>query len=194
MNNKIKNILQNVFMFDINTSKEIEIQDLINNFIKNDIKTNTDYKFFNINFYVKDTRKVHWKPKEHFTKIFNNEIENAKELYGLTRHEVLFLYSLSPYLLWEVNLLVDEKENPLNQVMLAKRLDLNIKTIQRYMKNLVEKKIIYEIHYGKEIYYLVNPFLMYCGKNINSILPALFINIGYKSNRINRKEKLVESL
>jgi hypothetical protein len=178
---KVYKILSSVLIIDINTQKEREVQNLLSSYIVNTIKQDNKYDNVNVSTFVKDTSLQHWKPKAHFTKVFNKEIQHAKLLYDITRSEVSFLYSLSPYLLWENNLLVDEEDTPLNQKGLAKLLDVDPKTIQRNMKVLESKKCIYSIPFERDVFYLVNPYLMYAGQQINCILPSLFIELGYES-------------
>lgn len=196
MDDKIKQIIQSICIIDVDTTtKDIKAQMEISDKIKE-----INEKYDGLNYYVKvqDTTKLHWKPKEHFTKIFNYEIEHAKELYGLTKSEVLFLYSLSPYLMWELNLIVDDENTPLNQKTLSEKLQVERKTVQRNMKSLEEKKCAISIPIGKEIFYMINPCLMYCGRNINMVLPTLFYEIGYQSTydvrsnreKINKRSKV----
>lgn len=196
MNEKTYKILSTVLIIDINTQKEQEVRSLISNFIIDKIKPNEKYEFVNTSLFIKDLQLKHWKPKEHFTKVFNDEIQHAKEEYGLTRSEVLFLYSLSPYLLWENNLLVDDEDNPLNQKELAKLLDVNPKTVQRNMKELENKMCVFSIPYERDTFYLVNPNLMYAGQQINCILPSLFSEMGYepiKNNSRTNRSKITKN-
>jgi biotin operon repressor len=189
MNDKAYKILSSIMIIDIDTQKEQEVRNLVSKFLVDNVVNEDKYKNVNTSLFVKDLSLKHWKPKDHFTKIFNNEIQNAKELYGLTRTEVLFLYSLSPYLLWETNLLVDEEDNPLNQKALAKLLEIDRKTVQRNMKSLEEKKCIYSIPLERDVFYLVNPNLMYAGQQINLVLPSIFTELGYESSESIRKNR-----
>jgi len=138
--------------------------------------------------FVKDVKKTHWKPKDHFTKIFNFEIAHATKEYEITKSELAFLYSLSPYLKWEMNLIVDLEDNPLNQIGLADLLGIDRRTVNRNMKSLGSKLAIVSYELGKETFYLVNPYLMYCGQNINILVPKLFDTIGYDKCRVNRRD------
>lgn len=139
---------------------------------------------FNITTYIKDNNKIKWKHsranKNEFIKLYMNEIESAKELYDISRSEVLFLYSLSPFLLWEENLLVNKEGIPLNQARLAKELELDRKTISRNIKSLENKKCLVRIWDGKDTYYIVNPYLMIKGQEINKTIPKLFDLVGYE--------------
>jgi hypothetical protein len=134
----------------------------------------------NINFSVKDKEDVDWKSRAHFTKIFDDEIKYCKEKYELSRNDIAFLKSLSEFLFWETNVLVDTNNKPLNQKMLADLLEVSPKTVQRNMKILESKKCIFSIPYGNETFYVVNPFLLYKGSKINMLIPALFTEMGYE--------------
>lgn len=140
-------------------------------------------KYSNLNFKasVTDTENVGWKNNEHFTKVFDEEIKYCKNTYMLTRSEIGFLKELGEYLLWQINMIGDEKGNPLNQTDLAKLMDVSTRTVRGNMKKLEEKKCIFSIPYDKDVYYLVNPFLLYKGGKINMLLPILFNSIGYTS-------------
>lgn len=129
--------------------------------------------------YIEDSTNSNWRAKEHFTKVFDSEISYCKKKYSLTRTEIAFLKEIGEYLLWQVNMLVDEEGNPLNQTELSKRLEISTRTIRNNMKTLEDKKCIFSIPYDKDVYYLVNPYLLYKGSKINVYLPRLFTECGY---------------
>jgi hypothetical protein len=171
-------------LFEVNNQvdNEYEAQQLINNtMIK--LKEENNLNNFNITTYIKDATKIKWKSsrgkRNEFIKLFMNEIERAKGLYDLTRSEVLFLLSLSSYLSWEENLLVDNEGIPLNQKRLCKELDTDRKTVSKNMKSLEQKKCLIRIWDGRDVYYLVNPHLMFKGEKINRSIPKVFFMIGY---------------
>jgi len=137
------------------------------------------YTMLNISAHVENKENTNWKAKEHFTKTFDEEIKYCKEKYEITRTEISFLKEIGEFLLWQVNMLVDDDGNPLNQTNLAKLMGISTRTIRNSMKILEEKKCIFSIPYDKDVYYLVNPYLLYKGGKINSILPAVFTEIGY---------------
>lgn len=152
----------------------------------------TDYNLdnFNITTYVKDNTKVKWKQsravKDKFVKLFTDEINSAIELFGLMKPEVLFLYSLMPYLLWEENLLVDFEGHPLNQSGICKELDLTRQMVSKYMKSLEVKKCLVRVWNGRSVYYLINPYLMFKGANIHKAIYECFDIIGYQYKGINK--------
>ena len=148
------------------------------------LKEENNLDNYRITSYVQDDSKRLWKQgkgeRNEFIKLFMNEIESAKELYGLTRSEVLFLYSLSPYLSWEENLLIDKEGIPLNKKRLAAELELDSKTIFNRVKALEEKKCLIRLWIGRDTFYIINPNLMFKGQKINKAIPKVFEMIGYK--------------
>lgn len=168
---------------------EYEAQNMIMNKIT-EIKNEFNLDGFNISSYVKDTSLSKWKcnPKcenDYFVKIFYNELKYAKETYGITKLEVSFLYEISEYLCWETNLLIDELGCPMNQKMLSSKTGMDRKKIYKCTKSLEEKKCLIRIWDGKDVYYIINPNLMFKGQNIKREIPQLFNIIGYiKSDAI----------
>lgn len=175
---KITEILGSVSLYgskDYSSSQEIKnhIFEYLNELLK-------DNDSVSVKLSVKDSDDVDWKSKSHFTKVFDDEIKYCKEKYELTRNDIAFLKSLGEFLFWETNILVDENSKPLNQKSLANLLEINPKTVQRNMKVLENKKCIFSIPYGKEVFYVVNPYLLYKGSKINMLIPALFTEMGYE--------------
>lgn len=109
--NKQLKILSILFEVNCEVDNEYEAQKIICDALGK-IKKENDLDNFNITTYITDNLKKPWKhnraKNNEFIKIFYNEIEEVKELYDIKKSEVLFLYSLFPYLLWEENLLVDK--------------------------------------------------------------------------------------
>lgn len=179
---KQNKVLSSILNDDI--GDEYEAQKIIYNKLK-EIKDEIKCDNLNINVFVNDTNKSTWKSGSSkpnlFSKIFNNEITYATNKYKLTRTEIGFLYSLSPFLLWEKNLLVDNEGLPINQKRLMELLGLSRSTVSNTIKSLENKKCIIRIFTGinKQCYYIVNPYLMCNGKSINKDIPKLFTLIGY---------------
>lgn len=182
-------ILADIFASDVDTFKDIKAQKEIGEFVKQYLGQDEDNTLC-ASVFVKDVKKQHWNPKDHFTKVFNFEISHAVELYGITKSELAFLYSLSPYLKWEMNLIVDLEDKPLNQIGLAELLEIDRRTVNRNMKSLGKKLAIVSYELGKETFYLVNPYLLYCGQNINILIPRLFDQSGYEKCRVNRRDNV----
>jgi DNA-binding MarR family transcriptional regulator len=185
--NKQLKILSILFEVNYEVDNEYEAQKLICDTLLK-LKQENNLDNFNITTYITDNLKKPWKhgrgENNKFIKIFYNEIEEVKELYDLKRSEVLFLYSLTPYLLWEENLLVDKEGIPLNQKRLCSELELDRKTIYKNVKSLEQKKCLIRIWDGRDVYYLVNPSLMFKGEKIHRSIPKLFEMIGYKDKSI----------
>lgn len=177
MNEKVYSILASVSLYGLdNTTNEFLARKELTEAIDN---ISDKYDNLNMSAYVNDLSNVKWKNNEHFTKVFDDEIKYCKQEYDLTRNEISFLKELGEFLLWQINMLVDDEGNPLNQKRLSDLMDISTRTIRTNMKSLEEKKCIFSIPYDKEVYYLVNPYLLYKGGKINMVLPALFTEIGY---------------
>ena len=138
---------------------------------------------YNICVSIKNNTTIPWKnnKKEQslFAKVYYNEIEYVKSHFGLTMTEMGFLFSLTPYLLYEYNLLVDKDGNPINQKTLMKLLGYGKTAISKMINSLERKKCLIRIWYERETYFIVNPFIMLCGTTVDKRLPELFTTIGY---------------
>lgn len=178
---KVHAILSQVMCIDTEKFMDLKAHKELSDFVKR-MQDVPEYKHLQFSTFVKDISKSKWKQKDRFVKIFKEEIRYVKELYDLSRHEVLFLYSLSEFVSWELNLIVDEENNAINRKSLAKKMECNESTIYRNMKKLEECNCVFSIPFENETFYLVNPFLMYYGANINSVLPCLFLEQGYVPN------------
>jgi predicted transcriptional regulator len=180
-----KEIFETAFQKDSPLISDIEARDIMVDFINKNLRHANDRLMYNLN--VKDPDKLHWRKKEHFAKIFHFEFKHAEEYYSLTKPEKYFLYELSEHLMWQTNLIVDEEDKPLNQKELAVALDVNVRTVQRNMKSLEEKTIIYKVEMGNEVFYFVNPYFMFIGQYINVCIPKLFDEIGYQNSSLVKK-------
>lgn len=177
VSDKVYRILGSVSLFGLdNASNEYYARQEVS---KTMSELKEKYETLNFTTYVDDLTSSNWRTKEHFTKVFDDEIKYCKEQYKLTRTDIAFLKELGEFLLWQVNMLVDEEGNPLNQTELAKLMDISTRTIRNNMKSLEEKKCVFSIPYEKDVYYLINPYLLYKGSKINMYLPALFTECGY---------------
>ena len=172
---KARELLQVMFGDTMDSSTELKIKSEIMEEVR---KHQSDELCISV--FVKDTTIKDWLPKEHFSKIYYDEINYIKNTYGLSKGEKNLLLSMSPYLMWETNLLVDEDSgDPLSQTELALKLDVHRSTISRNMTGLYEKKLILIINKDKKKYIIINPFIMYSGKRIDVNIVNLFKNSGY---------------
>jgi DNA-binding MarR family transcriptional regulator len=192
-NRKAKKVLDTAFDNDVNPLKVLQAREEAIEVIK-EIKNKNESLMFALS--VEDTENKHWRKYDHFVKMFQFEIKHVQEYYSLSRAEKHFLLDLGEFLMWQTNLIVDEEDNPLNQTKIAELLDVSVKTVQRNMKALEERCIIYKIQIWNEVYYIVNPYIMFIGQNINIAIPKLFDELGYvnsgmadkNNNRRNRKK------
>lgn len=185
-NRKAKKVLDIAFEKDVNPFKDMNAKEEVINFIKTVLHPENENLVYKIS--VDDPEKKHWRHNEHFVKVFHFELRHIEEYYSLSKGEKHFLQDLGEFLMWQTNLLVDEKDNPLNQSQIAERLGINVRTVQRNMKSLEERCIIHKVQVWKEVFYIVNPYVMFIGQNINISIPKLFDEIGYvNSSMVNSK-------
>lgn len=189
MDDKTSKIINKVFSDNVDTLRDIKAQTILTTFIKENLQKN-GYDDLSYSVFVKDTKKQHWKSKEHFVKIYYEELEYSSDYYSISDASINFLFKLGKFLKWEMNLLVDENNMPLNQKQLASKIHLDVRSVRRLTNELIEKKIIHKIEIGREVFYFINPYIMFCGKDVNILLPKLFDEIGYVHYRSNRKKKL----
>jgi len=192
---KTKEILDSAFGSDVSTLRDINVRSMLIDYINKNIRENDKNDSISIGLTVTDSDKKHWMKNEHFIKIFHHEIRHVEEYYSLTRGEKHFILDLAEFLRWEMNILVDEYDRPLNQVKLSEKLDIDVRTIRRNMSSLQEKKIIHKVDISNEVFYIVNPYLTFIGQYINLSIPKLFDELGYvnsgsidKDGRSNRRK------
>ena len=195
-NKKAKKVLDVAFEKDVNPLRAMTAREEAIEVIK-DIKSKNGNESLKIMLKVEDVEDKHWRRNEHFTKVFGFELRHVEEYYSLSKGEKHFLQDLGEFLMWQTNLLVDDEDNPLNQSQIAELLDINVKTVQRNMKSLEERCLIHKIQIWNAVFYIVNPYVMFKGQDINIAIPKLFDELGYmnsemvdkKNNRINRKKE-----
>lgn len=189
---KQKDILSKLVDIDTEIGSEFEAQKMIFEKMKEYIEENKFDKY-SVNIFVNDDTKTKWKQsskeENEFLKIFYNEVKYASNTYGVTKGELSFFYSLGEYLLWESNLLVDEEGRPLNQKALIKELGLGRTTVRVNIKSLEEKKFLIRIWDGRDVYFMVNPYLMVKGQRLNKGIPKVFELIDYVPMCKNKKKE-----
>jgi hypothetical protein len=192
-NKKAKKVLETAFAKDVSPFTVSNAMEEVIGVIKS-VKEKSES--LRVVLDIQDVDQKRWRYKEHFVKVFSFEMKHVEEYYSLTKGEKHFLQDLGDFLMWQTNLIVDEEDNPLNQTQIAERLDVNVRTVQRNMKSLEERCIIHKINYETKVYYIVNPYVMFIGQDINIAIPKLFDELGYVSssmadsqnNRSNRKK------
>lgn len=184
-------IMENIINVNTDITNEIQANNIIRDKLL-EIKSENNLENFGIKVFVDDNSKKKWKSGNSnpnvFVKIFFNEMDYVKDTYGLTMTECGFLYSLTSYLLWEYNLLVDKEGLPLNQKRLMSLTGYKKTAISGLIKSLEEKKCLIRVWDNKETYFIVNPYLMWFGEKINKEIPNLFEAIGYVPMKNNKKK------
>lgn len=187
---KQKEVLSKLININEEVSNEFEAQKMIYDKMCEYIKEN-QFENFSVNVFVNDDSKKKWKSsskeENEFIKIYYNEIKYATYTYNITKSELMFLYSLGDFLLWESNLLVDDEGKPLNQKALLKELDMGRTSVNNNIKSLEKKKCLIRIWDGRDVYFLINPYLMIKGQKINKDIPSLFELIDYVPMVKNKK-------
>lgn len=202
INDKTRELIDNVFGEDVSTMKDHAARKKVIEFINQELRNTDDGKRLCFKLSIDDPDKVHWKKDEHFIKIFSHELQHATEYYSLSNAERLFILDISSYLHWEMNILVDDNNVPLNQKELADKLGIDTRSVRRLTQSLEEKKIIYIIEHRNEVFYIFNPHIAYIGQFTNMCIPRLFLDWGYvtcemvdksnsRSNRRKEQEKRV---
>lgn len=184
-------IMENIINVNTDITNEIQANNIIRDKLL-EIKSENNLENFGIKVFVDDNSKKKWKSGNSnpnvFVKIFFNEMDYVKDTYGLTMTECGFLYSLSSYLLWEYNLLVDKEGLPLNQKRLMTLMGYKARAISGIIKSLEEKKCLIRVWDGKETYFIINPYIMWFGEKINKEIPSLFEAVGYVPMKNNKKK------
>lgn len=184
--NKQLKIMGNLININTDIINEMQANNIIMDKLL-EVKGENNLDNFGIKVFVDDNSKKRWKSgvsePNVFVKLFFNEIEYVKNKYNLTGTECGFLYSLSSYLLWEYNLLVDKDGLPLNQKRLMDKLGYKKTAISGLIKSLEEKKCLIRIWDKKDTYFIINPYLMWFGEKINKEIPKLFEIVGYEPMR-----------
>lgn len=184
--NKQLKIMGNLININTDIINEIQANNIIMDKLL-EVKGENNLDNFGIKVFVDDNSKKRWKSgvseANVFVKLFFNEIEYVKNKYNLTGTECGFLYSLSSYLLWEYNLLVDKDGLPLNQKRLMDKLGYKKTAVSGLIKSLEEKKCLIRIWDKKDTYFIINPYLMWFGEKINKEIPKLFEIVGYEPMR-----------
>lgn len=189
---KQKNILSKIVNINSEIGNEFEAQRMIYEKMKEYINDN-NFENFSVNVFVNDDTKKKWKSSSstsnEFIKIFYNEVKYASELYNVSKSEISFLYTISEYLLWESNLLVDKEGKPMNQKALVKELGMSRQMISKIAKELEKKKCLIRIWDGKDVYFIVNPYLIVKGQKMNKGISDLFNMIEYIPMSKNKKKQ-----
>jgi len=193
--NKTQEILCMLFEANVDTFKEQEAKEKIIQYIREMKDEDSDYEKLSYSLFIQDTNNRAWQNKSHFYKVFFDEIDCLITEEILTQTNVDFLLRFGKYLKWEMNLVIDEKGIPLNQKKLSEKLKINVRTFQKNIQPLIDNNIILEIKLSRENFYMVNPYVIFVGKNINKQIPKLFDMIGYtpsktSKSRTNRRKTI----
>jgi hypothetical protein len=95
---------------------------------------------------------------------------------SLSGPELQMVYFLLPYISYESGILMHSNGRQLTRECISETTGLGLKTVDRILKTLFEKKVIGKHNSGREIHLTVNPWLFMRGKRINKTLYEFFKN------------------
>jgi len=122
--------------------------------------------------YLRDTVLIN--KDEPFVKIYTAVL--FKLSHSLSGTESLFVSYLLQYIRYTSGLLEYRNGNTLTRQHMAEETGLNIKTIDRLLKGLVDKQVLGKHKTGQDISFTVNPFIFMKGKRISETLYKLYKN------------------
>lgn len=176
---KVQAITAQIFHASIDTFLDEKFKAEIRNSLETIREVHPEFENVGCSVFTEDITKKKWKNKQHFFKVFYAEVDYLKESVGLSDNAEFLLYKMGKALKWEMNILVDDNDYPMNQKSLCEFLKIPIRTFSRNSKELIEKKLLLPVFLGKEVFYFINPHIMYVGTSINEQIPNLFEVIGY---------------
>jgi hypothetical protein len=93
---------------------------------------------------------------------------------SLSGPELQMVYFLLPYISYESGILMHSNGRQLTREAISDNTGLGLKTVDRIIKALYDKKVIGKHISGREVHYTVNPWLFMRGKRINRTLYEFF--------------------
>ena len=122
--------------------------------------------------YLKETVSIN--SDEPFVKVYTTVLFKLSR--SLSGTESQFINYLLQYIRYTSGLLEYRNGNTLTRSHMALETGLNIKTIDRLLKSLVDKQVLGKHKTGQDISFTVNPFIFMKGKRISDTLFNLFKN------------------
>lgn len=121
---------------------------------------------------------VKWKHKKKCAYICSEEIFLISEKCSMSDGSINLFYNLGRGVVNCFNILCDKQGMPLNQVDICKQFGIKQRTFSRNISELIDAKMIYKVSTNKDVYYIINPYLIHSGE-VSEIISALFDSIGY---------------
>ncbi len=115
--------------------------------------------------------------KEDFIKVYLKPMMLLSHELSSPECTILF-YSLQ-YVDFTTGMLMENKNQPLRRSTMAKETLQTERTIDRIMNSLVDHEVLVKIRCGKNVSFLVNPFIFMRGKMCNKTLVGMFARTKY---------------
>jgi hypothetical protein len=123
--------------------------------------------------YLENTIEIN--KDESFIKLYLKAIDVLAD-ENLNASEYRMCIKLLPYMRYESGLIAYENGRYLDKKTISEIMKLNIRSIERTLETLTDKKIFARTRMGNEIKYYINPFIFMKGTRINKTLYSMFEN------------------
>jgi DNA-binding MarR family transcriptional regulator len=122
-----------------------------------------------LGFYVKDNSKVKWKSNSHFIKLFEMELLRLMTKRIIDIEMLGFLTTLSLYLNYEDNSLINKDGSYINQKDIINITNWSKSKVNKFIKLAIENELLFEQKQEEDkrkSKYFLNPKLFYKGSKI----------------------------
>lgn len=109
-----------------------------------------------------------------FIKLYKNSIKMLANECDLTKEEYRLCLNLLDYIRYESGVVAYENGKLLTRDDMQRLFNIKERTLDRAIDGLTENKIIAKVKCGKEINFLVNPYIFMRGTRINKTLYDIF--------------------
>lgn len=115
-----------------------------------------------------------WKPEKYFNKNFKSFIEEIKKIHGLSINEIGIIFTLSQYITYENNLIMNNDGTPMIKKDLEAVLGIRQNAVDKYMVALIKKGVFASVKVKRSVNYYLDPRVAYQGNRIDITLLSMF--------------------
>jgi ribosome-binding factor A len=133
------------------------------------------YKNTGVQMVFNDSKKVKWKHKKHFIKVYDEMFDMIK-FYKLDAYELATIMQLMEFVEYETNLIAMDGI-PLNKSDIITILGYSESKAEEVIKNLVSKKILAKTRVGKNVIFHKNPRIAFRGIFLSKETESIFREI-----------------
>lgn len=128
---------------------------------------------------VNDSSKYMSWDLKHYSKVNTDELRLL--LPELSKNERIVLFSLLPYVGYDDCLLKHINGKELNIEGIAKISSLSASTVEKVVKSLRHKDILYKGKNSRNVQYFINPWICSRGSKLSKVLKTMFQNYEVQS-------------